>query len=67
MQMTQQFFSEAKKKCAAKLQEDLIDLVDWADTWQLRFNAETCKVIHKGRSNPGYTYNMKTHGTGKEW
>ena len=54
-------FSEAKKKCAANLQEDLDGLVDW----ELCFNADKCKVIHMGRSNPGYTYNMKTHGTGE--
>ena len=50
---------------AAKLQKDLDGLVDWADTWQLRFNADKCKVIHMGRSNPGYTYNTKTHETGE--
>ena len=65
MQTTQTVFSEAKKEGAAKLQKDLDGLVDWADTWQLRFNADKCKVIHMGRSNPGYTYNMKTRGTGE--
>ena len=58
------FLSEAKKECVAKLQ-DLDGSVDWADTRQLRFNAGKCKVIRMGQSNPGYTYNMKTHGTGE--
>jgi len=35
------------------LQKDLDQLVSWAQTWQLRFNTEKCKVMHlgEGRSN----------------
>ena len=29
-----------------KLKKDLNALADWADTWQLRFNADKCKVLH---------------------
>ena len=59
------FFSEAKEEYVDTLQEDLdTTLADWADTWQLRFNVNKCKVIHMGQRNPGYTYtDMKTHGT----
>ena len=32
-----------------KLQKDLDTLVDWADTWQLRFNADNCKRISHGK------------------
>ena len=40
------------------LQEDLNRLQDWATKWQLRFNAEKCKVLHLGRLNPNYNYDM---------
>ena len=33
----------------AQLQDDLDSLVNWADTWQLRFNPDKCKVIHLGQ------------------
>ena len=32
-----------------QLQKDLDALVDWADTWQLCFNADKCKVLHMGK------------------
>ena len=28
-----------------ELQKDMDTLVDWVDTWQMRFNAEKCEVI----------------------
>ena len=34
------------------MQADIDKLVDWADKWQLCFNADKCKVIHIGRKNP---------------
>jgi len=30
------------------LQDDLDRLQSWSDTWQLKFNAEKCKVMHMG-------------------
>ena len=30
------------------LQDDLDRLQSWSDTWQLKFNAEKCKVMHIG-------------------
>ena len=50
--------SEEQKK---KLQCDLDNLVEWADTWQLRFNAEKCHVLHLGSKNQRYAYSMKKH------
>ena len=41
------------------LQQDLNNLVDWADIWQLRFNADKCKIIHLGRTNPQSHYTMR--------
>ena len=46
-----------------ELQQDLDNLVEWAEIWQLRFNAEKCQVLHLGRTNPRYTYSMKAHGS----
>ena len=48
-----------------KLQDDLDNLVDWADTWQLRFNADKCKVLHLGRQNRHHKYKMRKHGSNK--
>ncbi len=41
-----------------QLQQDLVKLQGWADTWQLNFNAKKCKVMHLGRLNPKYSYKM---------
>ena len=30
------------------LQRDLCQLVKWEQKWQLRFNADKCKVMHLG-------------------
>ena len=35
------------------------DIKDWADTWQLRFNATKCKVMHLGRNNGCHEYIME--------
>jgi len=32
------------------LQADLDSLQSWSDTWQLKFNADKCKVMHIGHS-----------------
>ena len=34
---------------------------DWADTWQLRFNADKCKVLHIGKNNEQRCYKMRKH------
>jgi len=41
-----------------RLQDDLANVLRWAEKWQLRFNLEKCKVMHYGRSNQNYSYNM---------
>jgi hypothetical protein len=45
-----------------QLQNDLDSLVDWADAWQLRFNADKCKVLHLGKNNEQQAYSMRRHG-----
>ena len=46
-----------------KLQSDLDILADWADAWQLKFNADKCKVLHLGNSHHKATYKMRKHGS----
>ena len=41
-----------------QLQNDIDNLVNWSNNWQLRFNAKKCKVLHIERNNPGYEYFM---------
>jgi len=38
------------EKDGAILQEDLDNLTIWSNTWQLKFNAEKCKVMDIGHS-----------------
>ena len=40
------------------LQDDLNTLSRWANTWQMSFNANKCKVMHIGNSNPLNKYYM---------
>ena len=40
------------------LQSGLSRLEDWSRKWQLRFNADKCKVLHIGRDNEHYAYYM---------
>ena len=58
-------FAEVEKESVAKLQQNLDSLTDWADCWQLRFNADKCKVLHLGQNNSKHVCNTKTHGTGE--
>ena len=43
------------------LQQILNYLVEWADSWQMKFNADKCKVIHFGRANDRHKYTMGGH------
>ena len=36
------------------LQSDLDMLADWSETWQLKFNASKCKVLHIGQHDTNY-------------
>ena len=46
--------------CSFKF-KDLDNLVEWADKWQLKFNAEKCHTLHMGFNNPNYPYYMRKH------
>ena len=42
-----------------KLQRDIDRMQDWAEKWQMDFNADKCVVVHFGRSNGMKEYNIK--------
>ena len=42
-----------------RLQTDLTTLQDWFQIWQLKFNPDKCHVLHLGRNNQKYKYNMR--------
>ncbi len=46
------------EESTAQLQKDLDNLLIWADTWQMQFNPDKCKVLHFGRSNDKTHYTM---------
>ena len=43
-----------------ELQADLTRLVDWSSKWQMKFNADKCKVLHLGHSNEKAGYKMRS-------
>ena len=45
-------------ECAARLQESLDKLCEWARRWGMAFNVAKCHVMHVGRANPSYQYTM---------
>ena len=42
-----------------KLQADLENIMEWAEKWQMRFNADKCHVVHLGSNNPNFSYYMR--------
>ncbi|KAK2152848.1 hypothetical protein LSH36_316g05010 [Paralvinella palmiformis] len=44
------------------LQDDQEALEEWSSLWQLRFNAEKCKVMHLGSRNKRIEYHMHKDG-----
>ena len=40
------------------LQSDLNKLVEWSETWQMKFNLSKCKIMHIGRHNCETRYEM---------
>jgi hypothetical protein len=45
------------------IKEDLERLYKWTEEWQMKFNADKCKVMHLGRNNIGRRYSLS--GIGK--
>ena len=48
------------------LQQDLDQLGQWADEWQMEFNLDKCEVMHFGRSNQGRTGQARMIGQNGE-
>ena len=42
----------------ASMQRDIDNLMEWAERWQMDFNATKCKIMHIGSANPGFHYTM---------
>ena len=40
------------------MQDDIDQLQDWAERWQMRYNADKCAVMHFGHLNQHHTYHM---------
>ena len=49
-----------------QLQHTIEALVQWSNTWQLRFNGGKCKVLHIGKNNPQYDYFISEDGVFKK-
>ena len=60
---TKMFSDSDNLELRQRLQNDLDNLVTWADTWQLRFNADKCHSVHLGFNNQKQEYSMRRHGT----
>lgn len=42
-----------------RVQGDLDKLIAWADRWQMEFNSTKCKVLHLGKDNRNFSYEME--------
>ena len=59
-------FADDTKICKAirglddrdELQLELDSLWGWACKWQMRFNIDKCKIMHTGRTNPNFLYEL---------
>ena len=53
-------FSEVDDETSKrKLQDDLENVIDWAEKWQMKFNADKCHIVHLGSNNPNFPYYMR--------
>ena len=41
-----------------RMQEQINEVLKWANTWEMQFNVKKCKVLHCGRNNPRTSYTM---------
>ena len=49
-----------------RLQTDLDKLVNWAQTWKMKFNHDKCKVMYFGKKNPKTVYKLNNYETGTQ-
>ena len=53
--------SEEDQMC---MQNNINNLLNWADRWQMSFNELKCKIMHIGKNNPQYSYYMGGYAPG---
>ncbi|MCP4269647.1 MAG: hypothetical protein GY777_29425, partial [Candidatus Brocadiaceae bacterium] len=44
-----------------RLQQDLDKISEWSTTWQMPFNINKCQVLHIGKNNNKFEYNMSNN------
>ena len=42
----------------AEFQAGMDNLQAWADTWQMQYNVEKCHILHVGKENRRYEYQL---------
>ena len=57
--MTLRFFLPYSEDGFQNVQQDTNKLLDWSETWQMKFNINKCKVMHIGRHNSEQKYYMR--------
>ena len=55
---TKLIHSVATNEDIDEMKEDINHLQNWAEDWQMRYNADKCGVMHFGFHNQGHTYHM---------
>ena len=55
---TKLFGTVMDEVATAGLQRDLNSLFEWSETWQMEFNVAKCKVMHVGKRNTQYCYEI---------
>ena len=59
------FADDTKIACAVQGEKDnyrirdLDRLIAWADRWQMEFNSDKCQVMHLGKDNTNFNYEME--------
>ena len=47
------------EKDSQLFQQDIDQLVTWSNDWLLKFNIQKCHIMHFGKNNPKFKYNME--------
>jgi ribonuclease P/MRP protein subunit RPP40 len=56
----------ASEEDSKSLQKDIDTLDEWSEEWSLGLNFEKCKIMHFGKQNKQYGYNMKDNGISRK-
>ena len=58
---TKLFGGTGTRENIEKLRMDLLELYNWSEKWQMKFNIDKCKVMHIGVNNTEADYEMAGH------